>query len=1377
MNINLLNFFIIFYFCFVYINFCNCQTLNITDISNPKNYKMYPQYSDGELCNFSFEILCKVEPAMDEGDQLMFTTDFDSSEMIRSDRTGSIISLTHSTLSFGSYSSNILVYLSNNPTIKVDLNISYSCEMIDYQLMKVKILKPNYFRKNNLYGHGVIQLIGLKYPLDNLVFFGGSAYPINPNYFLVSLEELGGGTVENYNISLLFYGPHTIVVTIPASKYLDYNLDISNSKIKYYPNETTNVSEFGLGCSTVYSVTINKTSDDYEPFLYVDDGNNRKADFTPIYQDENFITYLGQLYIHTPEVIYSFFSKNFVKIYETPIIYLKEFSNPDINNTYLSSGPGVSLNFSSLFFVLFDTETKYGFYPIVMLWNEYKNSYLWPYGFINGNNFKYEHVQCHLEYLYSYTPTYSFVIQNSDSFVTVTSYAQIFNSSILSTLLEFECELLFDESYLFRFRVNTNGFGASIYLGSDITLRYESVVDSESNNSVLQFETVVDLYKYSITKFTISNLLSNRISYLIDEYYSISPLLKFEIPFGDLNPVLITNISFLYNKIDVTNKSVNNIIYFNYEGEFDKVRSFALLLKDPVSILTNGDLDSSDFRFSKWNSSISMYQIEFTVPANTQPGHIPFKLYINSNPNYNPIDSTMLPLSSQLFIISSNFDSYGPIFNKVEKINTTNEFGWKFVISDKINGFDYGDIIVRGEMDSSTYKFHLTPLNLTSGDKFNGEYQININISNLCASQNYIITDVNLFDTRGNFAKFSVSEQCDSIRNPFINFLGDSTINKIYKKCTTENDGYDISPPELNWFNAVKTVLNDSQTIVISFDFQAADFDTGLKNEQYPIVYIESTEFQTIQCESKIKSISSKTANYTCEIELPVGFGYNSDIVFSVYGFINNGGYYSGFPSTYISFAFPIYSMSNIQLVRKIEILRTSQISSIGGKLWIVGRGFKTSIQYVQIKYSTDLGFSHISFPSKIFSTALLILDIDPTDKPFTIRVVTSDGQQSNEFIVTPLFSFLSFSPLNTPTPTPTTTTQSPTPTNKPQTCLGEPICGGPKQGFCTSKGCVCYPPWIGNDCNSQVVVIPQPSTNTSQPSTELPIIDNNNNQQPSGINYLYKSLISIVSIRELDFNGKQINLYPFDRWIFTQINQNKSQYFTSIKNNSTAPFNTNITVILEWFKDTSTIEFANSSITMYPSSIKYTIEITEYKFSNQLNNLQLVMSASFESSKTKDICSLKDFGETSNGDNSNYFKIQINDHSLYGRFIKRAIIDSKISTIENVLLDLKMNSIQTASSSQSFIGITIPNYQKSIIIDPDFSVLIDSKSTSTNDENSVCTSNQSKLTTPQLIGIIIGSIAFATVIAISIAYHIIKKKKETKFKNGLQNKLKTFKS
>ncbi|KAM9977331.1 hypothetical protein ACTFIR_011193 [Dictyostelium discoideum] len=150
----------------------------------------------------------------------------------------------------------------------------------------------------------------------------------------------------------------------------------------------------------------------------------------------------------------------------------------------------------------------------------------------------------------------------------------------------------------------------------------------------------------------------------------------------------------------------------------------------------------------------------------------------------------------------------------------------------------------------------------------------------------------------------------------------------------------------------------------------------------------------------------------------------------------------------------------------------------------------------------------------------------------------------------------------------------------------------------------------------------------------------------------------------------------------------------------------------------------------MNPSTIKYTIELSQYKFKNKLNGLQLIMSASLSSSKTDDICSDKQFGETTDEfyDISNYLKIQVDDHSLYGRFIKRAIVDSLVKTISNELLDSSMNPISSSSSSQSFIGIILPNYANSIIIDPDFSVLIDSKSASSS-ENSICTNNDSKLT------------------------------------------------
>ncbi|KAN0052874.1 hypothetical protein ACTA71_012354 [Dictyostelium dimigraforme] len=184
---------------------------------------------------------------------------------------------------------------------------------------------------------------------------------------------------------------------------------------------------------------------------------------------------------------------------------------------------------------------------------------------------------------------------------------------------------------------------------------------------------------------------------------------------------------------------------------------------------------------------------------------------------------------------------------------------------------------------------------------------------------------------------------------------------------------------------------------------------------------------------------------------------------------------------------------------------------------------------------------------------------------------------------------------------------------------------------------------------------------------------------------------------------------------------------------------NTNITATLEWFNQSTSIQFANQNLTMNPSGIKYTIEITKYQFSSSLNQLQLVMAASLESN-SNDICSLNQFGNTST-------QIQIENHSLYGRFIKRTIADQTVKSINNVLLDSSLNVIDDSSSLQSYID--------SIIVDLDFSVLIDSKSASGQD-NSVCTKKKSGLTTSQLAGIIIGSVCFAAVIVIVTVHFMV---------------------
>ncbi|KAM9976055.1 hypothetical protein ACTFIR_009896 [Dictyostelium discoideum] len=344
----------------------------------------------------------------------------------------------------------------------------------------------------------------------------------------------------------------------------------------------------------------------------------------------------------------------------------------------------------------------------------------------------------------------------------------------------------------------------------------------------------------------------------------------------------------------------------------------------------------------------------------------------------------------------------------------------------------------------------------------------------------------------------------------------------------------------------------------------------------------------------------------------------------------------------------------------------------------------------------------------------------------------------------------------------------APITTNAPKQCFNK--CGGPNQGVCLSSGCSCILPWIGNDCMSKIVIIPQPLTNFSNPSTEIPVFESINNTNKEMENKLFLSLISIVKLRELNFKSKEVNSFTFKEWEFKIINSETSQYKTYFTNLGS---NTTVTVTLQWFKNETDFEFGNQIIKMSPSSIKYTIEISEFKFSSKLNQLQLIMKASISVNKTNEVCSDKEFGETSNGDDSNYLKVQVDNHSLYGRFIKRALIDSIPRSIENVQLDSSMNIVDTASQSQSFIGISVPFFKKQIIIDPDFSILFGKPF---NSDNSICLLNDSSgnFSKTKISAIVIcGFFGIVTVSIISI-YFYYKKKQNRNVINELRLKITT---
>ncbi|KAM9984118.1 hypothetical protein ACTFIZ_003815 [Dictyostelium cf. discoideum] len=567
----------------------------------------------------------------------------------------------------------------------------------------------------------------------------------------------------------------------------------------------------------------------------------------------------------------------------------------------------------------------------------------------------------------------------------------------------------------------------------------------------------------------------------------------------------------------------------------------------------------------------------------------------------------------------------------------------------------------------------------------------------------------------------------------------------------------------------------------ISFDFQVTDTIYSLRSDQLPVIYIVGMRLETFECQSKIQSIiSNKSIVYHCDANLPLGFGYPGQLSYSLYGILNVNGDYVGYSNQDLASIAPNYYYVNTELsMNKTVIISTEKITTLGGRLII----FCKSGEFVSESYVTYGNGTTQRGQVSFASPSVVIINISQTFLDFSVYLIRNNSQYSNTVTVSPIL----FTPSNAPTlpptlpPTPTppsTLTPTPTPssTSKP-TCLGSPQCGGVNKGTCGSNGeCICFSPWVGLDCSSQLIIIPKPITNTSQPTTEIPITGEGTN------NVLFKSLVSIVSLRELDFNGKQIKIFIFDSWIFDQISSTKSQYYTNITTTTTttttttppsnSPITVNIKVIIEWFNESTSIEFAKQTLIMNPSTIKFTIEITEYPFSSKLSQLQLVMSALFES-EDKDVCSVKNFNDFND---NNYLKIQIENRSLYGRFIKRALLDNTSTSISNVLLGSDFNEIGIDENYniKSYIGITIPQFSKLAQIDPDFSLILDPDSANDN-PNSVC-SQKSGLSTIKIVGIVIGSFVFLAAIIFAISYTFYKKKLNKKLLSNFAIRLKQHK-
>ncbi|KAM9965456.1 hypothetical protein ACTFIW_005272 [Dictyostelium discoideum] len=837
-------------------------------------------------------------------------------------------------------------------------------------------------------------------------------------------------------------------------------------------------------------------------------------------------------------------------------------------------------------------------------------------------------------------------------------------------------------------------------------------------------------------------------------YYGLNP--------SDFIPYLvdtdfeITRFDFESSVYDLSESGKLVTFYLNYsKAQSDVPISFFLTDRNYGDKYI--DINSKSNRYLM-DKDLNLFKITFYIPPKLCTGTLPFLIIIHGKQFRNDYFYSKFGDQANLNVFSNDCFEFPPRVSNLTflssdsvTLNSNQTIGWELVINSgggiKIS---YVFLHVISNLDKKGYTFEFYP-NSTSW-----ETSIGIALSpETTPSQIFRIYNATIIDERGIRSDHIDSFKVDEIFSnqspiypisisPFYLFdlsLFSITVNSPF---ITES-----VPPTITLVTLPLEYVDDFLQYSIFFQVVSTD-NVGILKSHIPQVYLSHSsnygDLQIFQCNTAINDTSETTCNYyvTCKVEY--GYGIQNPVSVSVYGVVDTSFNVASYNSLSASQTFDFNGLSN---KKTPSISSWTPLTPYNNKLTIFGRNFPTSGGSAYL-YLTDSDIDNLVTLKFIHSSSVMaVLEIGQGIKPFVVYTQNSNNEKSNK---------VEIHYLDNPSSSSSSSSSDDNSTLPPVLCLDN--CGGSSRGTCIPNvGCNCKSPYSGINCLSETIKIPKPQTNTTSP-------DSRNEFPVSGSDIKLNTIISIVALRELDYQGKQVNIHYFDSWNFTTISPINFTYRSPIlKNNQHV---SNISVEMEWHEQSTTITFAKQNITINPSTLKYYISLDKYPFASSLNTLDLIIKSMFKSSQTDDLCGSKGFSLNNGND---YMTLQIGIYSFEGKFIKKAIINGhRIVTINNKLLNenqLNSNSTITKekdSSNQlsSFISIEIPHYDSSVLLDPSFSVLLDSNESYKNSENLICTSKKSsKLTTAQIIGIVIVSVVFVIIVTLFI---IVKFSKSDKF-------------
>ncbi|KYR00490.1 IPT/TIG domain-containing protein [Tieghemostelium lacteum] len=254
--------------------------------------------------------------------------------------------------------------------------------------------------------------------------------------------------------------------------------------------------------------------------------------------------------------------------------------------------------------------------------------------------------------------------------------------------------------------------------------------------------------------------------------------------------------------------------------------------------------------------------------------------------------------------------------------------------------------------------------------------------------------------------------------------------------------------------------------------------------------------------------------------------------------------------------------------------------------------------------------------------------------------------------------------------------------------------------GSCIDGTCICSNEYTGTDCQTKKDDLPE------QPS-EKPT-DNNGTTNVPGNNFQFQ--IAVTHLRELNsIDGSTVKTLKTSDLVWGQpvVNGDKKYYKGTFTSDPAI-----VELFVTYFKTSQTIQFAGETMQMADNSIKYEIHVSKWNFTKSINSLQVI----YQSTTPKSVeyeCETKETTTSfdTSSDSLGWFQVSNGGTTMMAKFSNKMLVDNRILNSQVKLLDQndELYKENTDSSSlELFVSMNTPTFRDKIILDPNFSSLLE---------------------------------------------------------------------